>query len=546
MGTKAYATATNTQQTSQMQPVFGKNQVANSEGGYVFKLDDWKQMERFLILGSEGGTYYIKEQKLTADNAASVLRCVQTDGIRAVNAIVDVSTRGRAPKNDPALLALAIAASAGDDKTRAYALAKLPEVARIGTHLQHFCEFINGMRGWGRGLRNGVAAWYQNRPADKLAYDVCKYRQRDGWAHRDILRLAHPEPQDSAQASVLRWVTAHDNTGDRVVSRAKDGSRTKTYAGVGATPDILVGFDKAQKSESASETAKLISDYGLTHEMILPDHKNSPEVWEALLQNTPLTAMIRNLGKMSQVELLKPLSAASKTVVNALSNGDNLRKSRVHPLQVLLAMATYESGHGLKGSLLWKPVPQIVDALDSAFYAAFENAPSTGKNFFIGVDVSGSMSSRFTDSPISACQAAAAMAMLIARKEPNYYIRGFCDRLVDLGITAKDSLTAATDKAQRNNFGRTDCSQPILDAIEQKLDVDVFVVITDNETYAGKIHPFQALKQYRKVSGRSAKLAVIGTDANPFTIADPSDAGMMDFVGFDASVPVVLADFATS
>jgi len=32
--------------------------------------------------------------------------------------------------------------------------------------------------------------------------------------------------------------------------------------------------------------------------------------------------------------------------------------------------------------------------------------------------------------------------------------------------------------------------------------------------------------------------------SNGFTIADPSDAGMLDVVGFDAAAPALIADFA--
>ena len=39
-------------------------------------------------------------------------------------------------------------------------------------------------------------------------------------------------------------------------------------------------------------------------------------------------------------------------------------------------------------------------------------------------------------------------------------------------------------------------------------------------------------------------LIVVGMLANPFTIADPTDAGMMDVVGFDTAAPAVMADFA--
>ena len=45
-------------------------------------------------------------------------------------------------------------------------------------------------------------------------------------------------------------------------------------------------------------------------------------------------------------------------------------------------------------------------------------------------------------------------------------------------------------------------------------------------------------------TGRRAKLIVVGMTATKFTIADPSDPGMLDVVGFDAAAPRVMADFA--
>ena len=83
----------------------------------------------------------------------------------------------------------------------------------------------------------------------------------------------------------------------------------------------------------------------------------------------------------------------------------------------------------------------------------------------------------------------------------------------------------------------------MLYAMERKLEVDAFVVYTDSETWAGSIQPFQALQQYRQQTGIPAKLIVVGMVSNGFTIADPSDAGMMDVVGFDTNVPTIMADF---
>src|SRR5438445_675509 len=113
--------------TPQNQPIPGSQQVPNSAGGYAFAVDDLKRLDRWLILGSEGGSYYAREQKLTVDNADAVLRCIQADGLRTVRRIVEISDSGRAPKNDPAIMALALAITFGDPATRQAVAEALPQ-----------------------------------------------------------------------------------------------------------------------------------------------------------------------------------------------------------------------------------------------------------------------------------------------------------------------------------------------------------------------------------------------------------------------------------
>lgn len=68
----------------------------------------------------------------------------------------------------------------------------------------------------------------------------------------------------------------------------------------------------------------------------------------------------------------------------------------------------------------------------------------------------------------------------------------------------------------------------MLYALAQGIEVDAFLVYTDNETWAGAVHPVQALKRYRQKTGIPAKLVVVGMTATAFSIADPNDAGMLD------------------
>lgn len=539
-----YSQHVNKRQTAQNERADAA-QVLNSAGGYSFAVDDWKRLERFLILGNEGGSYYASEKAMTKDAANAVERCLKADYRRTIDVIVDVSMRGRAPKNDPAIFALAIAAGSDNQDARKYALSKLGDVCRIGTHLFQFVSAVENFRGWGRGLRNAVGSWYTTKNPDQLALQVLKYQNREGWSHRDVLRLAHTTPT-AEQNAVLRWaVSGFDGLGERSV-KGKGAVPNRSYAAVENVPALLSGYEMMKRATSAKEVVSLIETYGFTHEMVMNEWKNDKDVWAALLRKMPYTAMIRNLAKMTNVGLIAPLSDATKVVCEKLNDGDAIRKARVHPVAILVALLTYQQGHGNKGKLTWKADQRIVDALNDAFYAAFETVEPTGKNYLLGIDVSGSMGYPGLNGVdrLVPRVCAAAMAMTVARTEQNYHVMGFSTRFVELKISPKMRLDRVVSVMDNLPFSRTDCALPMIFAKQNNMKVDVFATFTDSETWAGRIHPHQALRKYRNTSGVAAKNAVFGMTSNGFTIADPNDAGQMDFVGFDAAAPSVFADFA--
>ena len=92
-------------------------------------------------------------------------------------------------------------------------------------------------------------------------------------------------------------------------------------------------------------------------------------------------------------------------------------------------------------------------------------------------------------------------------------------------------------------MGGTDCALPILEATRRGYHVDLFVTYTDSETWAGRVHPRQALDEYRRKINPKAKSVVVGMVSNGFSIADPNDAGMLDVVGFDTVTPNVISEF---
>lgn len=513
----------NTRQTGQRRPMPGKAQVKNEAGGYVFQVDDWKRLERFLILGTEGGTYYTNEQKLTVDNANAVMRCLKADGLRTVKTIVEISDQGRAPKNDPALFALAMCAGAGDRDTRKAALSALPQVARIGTHLFHFAQYVEGFRGWGRGLREAVAHWYLSQR--DLPYQAVKYQQRDGWGHRDLLRLSHPKSEELN--SVFKWI---------VKGEVAEG-----------LPDLIIGFEKAKASQNEGDVIGLINQYRLPWEAVPTQWLGSADVWSALLPKLPLTAMLRNLGRLTANGTLKPFSENIGLVISNFANPEYIHKSRLHPMAILDALKVYEQGRGEKGSLSWQPLAPVIDALDKAFYLAFQNVAPTGKRVLFAIDASGSMDSAVNGTPYITCrQAAVALSLVNVAIEPQAYTIAFTEgqHVVTLLISGRMRLMDAMRELERRIHPQgTDCSLPILYAMQNNLTVDAFVILTDNQTWAGNIHPTQAMEQYRHKFNPQAKVVVQAMAANGHSLNDPNDFLSLDVVGFDTSTPQVISDF---
>lgn len=527
-----------TRETPQSQPIPGSTQVPNNAGGYAWGIDDWARLDRFLILGSEGGTYYVDEKTLTIRNADAVARCIKEDGLRVVKRAAEISHTGRAPKNDPALFVLAMCMSPdfADTATRQAAADQFNSIVRIGTHLFNINEMAKDLRGWGRAWRQVNANWYTDKSPGALAYQVVKYQQRGGWSHRDILRLSHPKPPTKAHDVIFKWIVSGELPG----ALPADIARTQ-QVGLGH----IVGYEHAKHAKSEKEIVNLIHGYGLTREMIPTQWLNSAVVWDALLTTMPMTAMIRNLAKMTSVGLISPMSMAVKAVCQRLDS-DAVAKVRVHPLQVLVALEVYRRGRGIKGSMTWTPVPQVIDALDAAFYHAFGNVEPSGKRTMLALDVSSSMFgwSIAGMAPISPAVGAAAMAMVTARVEQNWAVMGFAHNFRSIPITPRQRLDDVVKTAYGMGFGGTDCSIPMTYATKHKIPVDTFVIYTDNETWAGRIHPAQALREYRNAMGIPAKLVVVGMVASGFSIADPNDAGMMDVVGFDTATPQLITDFS--
>ena len=279
------------------------DQVVNSAGGYAFVLDLWARLDRWLVLGVRGG-YVLRvgagdDARERAHHPASAWRPTARGPSRGSPRSASPAARPRTIRRSspwrwpPATRDLA---------TRRAALAALPR----GVPHRHAISSTSSAT-W-RASASGAAAsaarsraWYNDKPAERLAYQAIKYqRARRLESPRSPAALA-PDGADARARRALPLDHRRPRGARAGVARGKahlGGPAAGAGASVRGAP---------RRRPTGSRSWRSIREHRFTHEMLLSEWKNDPDVWEALLEDMPQTALLRNLGKMTAVGLLSPM-----------------------------------------------------------------------------------------------------------------------------------------------------------------------------------------------------------------------------------------------
>ncbi len=520
------------QNTPQSQPIPGREaeMIQGRSGGWMFDAGIWKMLRRCLLIGTAKSTYYAGKRELTEDFVAVVREAVAENPTKVAEEILYASD-GRSINNSAPIFALVLLSMGEAPEAKKAFQEIFPQVVRTGSHFYEWLNYTKSLRGFGKVIREVGKNWLSREDVKGLAYQLLKYQQRQGFSHRDALRLFHVKPTTEDQQLLFNWVIkGWEELPSEIPSEAL--AQIWWYEWLKRNPD---------------QTHEAISQGRLTHEMAAPVGKMDKQAWQLLFNQMPIGAMLRNLGSLTELGVLRADAGANLSRVEAvLNNKEHLRKGRIHPIDVLKALKTYQSGGRLgRSQKTWNPVSRIVDILETAVELSFEVVEPTGKSFMHAVDVSGSMGSLVADMGLSCCEIATTMALVTAKAEKNYTIRGFATDFRNLDITAKDSFSSAVRKASNQNFGGTDASVAYDWMIKNKFKADVVCFWTDSESWAGRRHPSQALAEYRNKVNRNVKAVYVTLAPYRITLVDPKDPLSWDLAGFDPSTPRVIQMLAT-
>lgn len=542
--------------------IVGPNQTLNSCGKVVYKLDDLARLKRFMFLGSENSTLYINKNDLTKENLICLENLlVQERYDDILNVIIEF--KDRSFKKDYLLYVLARCCSIklpqctsdwGTDNIpkdfKAYCFKLTSDICGIPTHLFLFIELYESINkqlynttGWNSYMKRMVSSWYNSKSLKDLMYHITKYQNRNNWTHRDVLRLTHIKNSDIHYNNIYKYLTKGSDVLTKELTLFESDTHEHQLV-------YLLAFEKLKTEESLDTVLRLIKKYNFVREHIPTRWLNEHNVWEALLPGMPMTATLRNLNKMTSLGLFEELRSSrpddeqNKTnlqLVTEKLSKESILRSKVHPLQILIAIKMYSQ----LGKMVWTPNQKIVGVLNDAFYYAFDNVKSTGKRYLLALDVSGSMSGVTVCgiNCLSAAEVSCAMAMVYDRVEQNVEMMAFSNTFVPISVSASRRLDDNLNSMRNITFGATDCSLPMTWATERQKEYDCIIVFTDLETNSNKIQPSVALKRYRETLNIDTKLIVCGLSSNGFSLSDPDDKNMLDIVGFSSEIPLIINEF---
>ncbi|XP_024129055.1 60 kDa SS-A/Ro ribonucleoprotein [Oryzias melastigma] len=523
--------------------------------------DPWEitvktRLRRFLCYGSEGNVFTARDKsRISLNNAEALLSLLQEeeDGAEVVEEIRRFMQEERAVRLDPSFFALALCSQHSKRKTREAAFKALKELCRDPAHLfavvQYKKELREGMNCgiWGRALRTAVSDWYNKQDPMALAAAVTRCKQREGWSHKDLLRLSHTKPSKEAVALISKYVT---KGWTEVQAFYADKENSEEVVKV---LSYLEAVEKVKHSCDETEVIHLIGEHKLEMEQLLTQHLQSKQVWKALLKDMPLHSVLKILGRLTANEVLEPGSSTTQSLCERIRSEDTLMKAKIHPFSIFLAMENYKRGQGYQGRTKWEPNNSILKALESAFYSSFMNVEPVGKRFLVAVDqrhaVDVSMSlieiilGTAVNTPVT--PTAAAITTIFVRTEADTHVLVFSDgTVVPCPLSPQMTLAEVTAKLDTNSTRKTDCSLPITWATENGKCVDVFIILTNNPLETLTASPVESLKKYRETTGAHSKLVVCGLTSSLPAITETGDRGFLSMCGFDLGALTVIRNFS--
>ncbi|MEP3891053.1 MAG: RNA-binding protein [Hellea sp.] len=491
--------------------------VLNGAGGTAFELSPRQKLAQLAVTGCLNGTFYASAQ----DQLTDVLDLTRELDPAFIAKTAIYARKSGFMKDMPALLLACLTVPNSKGEMRSDLVAPVfHEVIDNGKMLRNFVQIMRsgvvGRKSLGTAPKRLVQNWLL-KASDKQLINACVGNDP---SLADVIKMVHPKPLTADREALFAYL----------IGREHDFSKL---------PQSIKDFE-AFKADISSGGAIVVPD--VPFQMLTALNLNSDH-WTQISERGGWHMVRMNLNTFARHGVFERRSAV-KAIAKRLTDVDAIRRAKVFPYQIMAAyMASQKSD-----------LPrEITQALKEALEISLENVPSFDGNVVVCPDVSGSMSWSVSGyragstSAVRCIDVAGLMASVVLRNSDAATVLPFEVCIADVKLNAKDDVLTNTGKLSAIGGGGTNCAAPLVHLNRRKAKVDLLIIVSDNESWAGVQagRSTAMMGEWERLKTRNPKARMVCIDITPNTTTQAvSREDILNIGGFSDRVFDVIGRFA--
>lgn len=485
-----------------------KTDTYNEAGGIAYTLTPKQQLAQLAATGCLNNTYYADAQS----QLDQVLKLAESLDAQFIAKTAVYARQKGFMKDMPALLLAVLAQKDVNMLARVF-----DQVVDNGKMLRNFAQIIRsgavGRKSFGNRPKKLMQTWLLTATEKQLLNAAVG----NSPSLADVVKMVHPKPREAWRAAWFAWL----------IGKPYDRE---------ALPPITRAFEDYKQSREGELP-------NVPFQMLTALDLNSGD-WAQIARNGSWQQVRQNLNTFLRHEVFAK-SKNIKMVAEKLRDETAIARARVLPYQLLTAyQATSDQ------------MPfEIREALQDAMETAVQNVPAIRGKVVVCPDVSGSMHSPATGYRGSATtrtrciDIAALVSAAMLRTNPQARVIPFEQITVNVKLNPRDSIMTNAEKLANVGGGGTACSAPLALLNREKADVDLFVIVSDNESWADDSQQWGAttslMKEWDILKKRCPEAKLVCLDIQPYTKAQVRNRhDILNIGGFSDQVFSLIGSFA--
>lgn len=430
----------------------------NEAGGLAYKLSPKQALARLMVTGCLSDVFYADAES-QLDNFQKLALDVEPEFLGKCA----VYAREKGRMKDAPAFACAVLSNRGEAGNKVLDLVFARVIGNAKMLRNYFTMIRSGKLGrksLGAANRRRMRAWFAARSPDAL------FRQSPGDpSMRDLLRVIRPASREDKQRSALY---------DYFLGK-KDAAKNESL------PQLVKDFESWKNPNDP----RVVGTPDLPLMMLtgteLPKTAKKA-LWNDLAKSMSWWALRMNLATLARNGCFED-AALTEMVAARLENREEILKSGTFPYQILAAYKAAMTG----AQRLPNPV---LMGLHKALDIATENMVMlAAKRVVVAVDVSGSMSSALTGhrkgstTNMICREVAALVAMCTLRRAADCRVVCFGQQIGEARLDPAVPALKLAEEMGCMNLGGTDCSLPFRWLNENKVDADLVLLVSDDQSW---------------------------------------------------------------